>query len=216
MSQNYALPTNQWGFPSGNRSFVVVEADGSLRLDPCHDREAWCSNQVPCTPGQIITASAMIRTGTLPTGYTPPEPWSNGARIGIDFRDGAGTIMPVNPLDEYVPPFPNGNPWNNGLNAWWVDWGKGWTQRNIKATVPNFGVNVILWVQAMNDLAPASAWFNSATLYITSSTPPPPVPPNKSFAARIPMMPILVHQLLRRARNKVISEEVHKKLHPLV
>jgi hypothetical protein len=102
----------------------------------------------------------------LPAGYVPPTPWSNGARIGLDFRDASGTI--IRAVYANVPPYPNPNPWNNAANPDWVDWGSPWSLRKIQTTVHPGEVNVVMWCQCMNDLAPANGYFASAELYISS------------------------------------------------
>jgi hypothetical protein len=50
--------------------------------------------------------------------------------------------------------------------------------------------------------------------FFTVITTPPPA--KATFAARVPMMPILALQLCRKARDALLTEEHHKKLHPLV
>jgi len=43
-----------------------------------------------------------------------------------------------------------------------------------------------------------------------------PPPPHITYAARVPMMPILALKALKKLRNRFIRKEVHEKVHPII
>lgn len=70
-------------------------------------------------------------------------------------------------------------------------------------------------------------WFSNTTAevwqtwqnYINNPpVEPPPPPPKRTLAARVPMFgnSALIQYYARKARDKIISKELHKKLHPIV
>jgi len=192
--------------PQPGYPYVVLEPDGILRLDPLpadvpyKSRETW-DGMFPVTPGQVVAARALIKTGSVPPDYVPPEPWSNGARIGVDFYAAdKKTILRTCELvgiDGYGPYVGEG----------WVPWGSPWTYRELyipaintetgKDTVVREGeAYVLMWLQCMAYDAPASAWYRNTEFYILNpgETPPTPIPPTLVS----PLFPNLREILLSR------------------
>jgi hypothetical protein len=179
---NLASGQENWEPKPYGLTYCVFENDGSIRLDPTtetDDRATWLIRRYSVKAGQVVCARALIKTGILPTDYVPPEPWSNGARIGIDFWAGGKVVRSIEltGIDGY-------GPW---IGGGWVPWGSDWTFRELyipyisasgKDTVIREGEEeVIMWLQAMAHDAPASAWFKNTEFYILNAgeVPPPPL-----------------------------------------
>lgn len=173
---NLAEGAGSWEpFPYG-LSYVAFEGDGSIRLDSTasNDRATWLTSRYSVAVGQRVVARSLIKTASLPSNYTPPEPWSNGARIGIDFYNANGVVVrsiALTGIDGY-------GPWVGGG---WVPWGSGWVFKELDSpdTIIKPGeVEAIMWIQAMAHDAPASAWFKNTEFYILNpgEYPPSPIP----------------------------------------
>jgi hypothetical protein len=160
-----------WELHPYDLNYVVFEADGSIRLDPTDgidDRATWAL-LLPVTPGQRIVARAEIKTEAISPDYVPPQPWSNGGRIGMDFYSGGQVVRAVelSGIDGY-------GPW---IGGGWVEWGSDWSFRELdnEDTIIQEGEEyTIMWIQAMAHDAPASAWFRNMEFYILNPGENPP------------------------------------------
>ncbi len=102
--------------------------------------------------------------------------------------------------------------WTTGVSAFQIGTGP-----TVNYTFPNAGTFQIYAV--VTDPTAANSPLQSASATVTVTAPQLSPPPSKSVAARsigpLALPAVIVHELWR-LRERYISKEVHRKLHPLV